>query len=154
MLNLCQKYLFLHQLTHNITTDCSLNYKFNTWKFQAQTWGEHIVYRNCFWHSEQFLYTTCSLSPCSAKRRASDKDLPVCRAIFSYQEIFSNKFLLWKTINAFWIEKRLRLFKILLCSWKMGPTGQRLFFYPLPTALCKNRVVDSFLFPGGLVKVS
>ena len=41
-------------------TDCSLNYKFNTWKFQAQTWGEHIVYRNCFWHSEQFLYTTCS----------------------------------------------------------------------------------------------
>ena len=43
-----------------MTTDCSLNYKFNTWKFQAQTWGEHVVYRNCFWHSEQFLYTTCS----------------------------------------------------------------------------------------------
>ena len=41
-------------------TDCSLNYKFNTWKFQAQTWGEPVVYRNCFWHSEQFLYTTCS----------------------------------------------------------------------------------------------
>ena len=58
--NLCQKLLFLHQLTHNMTTDCSLNYKFNTWKFQAQTWGEHDVYRNCFWHSEQFLYTTCS----------------------------------------------------------------------------------------------
>ena len=58
--NLCQKLLFLHQLTHNMTTDCSLNYKCNTWKFQAQTWGEHVVYRNCFWHSEQFLYTTCS----------------------------------------------------------------------------------------------
>ena len=29
-------------------------------EFQAQTWGEHVVYRNCFWHSEQFLYTTCS----------------------------------------------------------------------------------------------
>ena len=58
--NLCQKLLFLHQLTHNMTTDCSLNYKFNTWKFQAQTWGEHVVYRNCFWHSEQFFYTTCS----------------------------------------------------------------------------------------------
>ena len=25
--NLCQKLLFLHQLTHNMTTDCSLNYK-------------------------------------------------------------------------------------------------------------------------------
>ena len=71
--NLCQKLLFLHQLTHNMTTDFSLNYKFNTWKFQAQTWGEHVVYRNCVWHSEQFLYTTCS-----AKRIASDKDLPVC----------------------------------------------------------------------------
>ena len=44
----------------NMTTDCSLNYKFNIWKFQAQTWREHVVYRNCFWHSEQFSYTTCS----------------------------------------------------------------------------------------------
>ena len=59
--NLCQKLLFLHQLTHNTTTDCSLNYKFNTWKFQAQTWGELVVYRNCFWHSEQLLYATRSL---------------------------------------------------------------------------------------------
>ena len=58
--NLCQKRWFLHQLTHNMTTDCSLNYKFNTWEFQAQTWGEHVVYRNCLGHSEQFLYTTCS----------------------------------------------------------------------------------------------
>ena len=58
--NLCKKLLFLHQLTHNMTTDCSLNYKFNTWKFQAQNMGEHAVYRICFWHSERFLYTTCS----------------------------------------------------------------------------------------------
>ena len=28
--NLCQKLFFLHQLTQNMTTDCSLNYKFNT----------------------------------------------------------------------------------------------------------------------------
>ena len=40
--NLCQKLSFLHQLTNNMTTDCSLNYKFNTWKFQAQTWEEHV----------------------------------------------------------------------------------------------------------------
>ena len=58
--NLCQKLLFLSQLTHSMMTSCSLNYKFNTWKFQTKTWGEHVVYRNCFWHSEQFLYTTCS----------------------------------------------------------------------------------------------
>ena len=34
--NLCQKILFLHQLTHNRATDCSLNYQFSTWKSQAQ----------------------------------------------------------------------------------------------------------------------
>ena len=51
-----------------MTTDCSLNYKFNTWKFQAQTWGEHVVCRS-FVHN--------MFSTCSAKRRASDKDLPV-----------------------------------------------------------------------------
>ena len=28
--NLCQKLLFFHQLTHNMTTDSSLKYKFNT----------------------------------------------------------------------------------------------------------------------------
>ena len=27
----------LHQLTHNMTTGCSLNYKFNAGKFKAQT---------------------------------------------------------------------------------------------------------------------
>ena len=27
---------------------------------KLRTWGEHVVYRNCFWYSEQFLYTTCS----------------------------------------------------------------------------------------------
>ena len=33
--NLCQKYLFTRQLTHNMTTDCSLNYEFSTRKFQV-----------------------------------------------------------------------------------------------------------------------
>ena len=75
LVNLCQNFLFLHQLTHNMMKDCSLNSKFNAWKFQAQTWGE-LMYRNCFWHSEQFLHTTCSPHVLQ-KRRASDKDLPV-----------------------------------------------------------------------------
>ena len=34
--NLFQNHLFLHQLTHNMTKDCSLNYQFSTWKLQAQ----------------------------------------------------------------------------------------------------------------------
>ena len=34
--NLFQKHLILHQLTHNMTKDCSLIYQFSTWKLQAQ----------------------------------------------------------------------------------------------------------------------
>ena len=34
--NNCQKFLFLHQLTNNMTTDCSLNHVFSKWKFQVQ----------------------------------------------------------------------------------------------------------------------
>ena len=50
--NLCQKLLFLHQLTHNMTTDCSLNYQFSTWKFQAQN-----TLRTCFVHKFVFVFT-------------------------------------------------------------------------------------------------
>ena len=35
--NLCQKHLFSHQLTHNMTRDCSLIYQFCTWKLKAQS---------------------------------------------------------------------------------------------------------------------
>ena len=45
--HLCQKYLFLLQLTHNMTKDCSLNYEFSTWTLQIK-------------NSEQLMYTTCS----------------------------------------------------------------------------------------------
>ena len=40
-INIFQKPSFLHQLTHNMTRDSSLNYKKNT------IW-EHVVYKNCF----------------------------------------------------------------------------------------------------------
>ena len=72
LINLCQRFLFLHQLTNNMTTDCLLNYKFNTWKFQAQTCCVQklfLTFRTSFVHN--------MFSPCSAKRRASDKDVPV-----------------------------------------------------------------------------
>ena len=34
--NLFQKVLFLHQLTHNMTKNCSLSYQLSTWKFLAR----------------------------------------------------------------------------------------------------------------------
>ena len=43
--NLFQKHSFLNQLTHNMTTDCSLSPDFSTKK---STSSEHVVYKNCF----------------------------------------------------------------------------------------------------------
>ena len=57
--NLFQKYLFLYQLTHNMTTYCSVNEN-----SKLRTCWEHVVYKNCFLflflHLEQFMYATCS----------------------------------------------------------------------------------------------
>ena len=58
--NLFQKCLFLHQLIHNMTKDCSLIYHFSTWKLQAQNMLCTQIVFVLFWHSEQFMYTTCS----------------------------------------------------------------------------------------------
>ena len=50
--NLFQKYLFTGQLTHNMTTNCSMIYEFSTGKFQehnmSRTYQEHVIYTNCF----------------------------------------------------------------------------------------------------------
>ena len=66
---LCQKLLYLHQLTHNMTRDCSLNYKFKTCKFQAQNMGRTCCVQKLFltfWT----IYVYSMISPCSAKIRA------------------------------------------------------------------------------------
>ena len=79
-----------------MTTYCSLNYKFNTWKFQAQKMGRtccvqklKLTFRTIYVHN--------MLSPCSAKIRASDKDLPVRyiyqKAILSIFETIAGSFL-------------------------------------------------------------
>ena len=94
--NLCQKHLFLHQLTHNMTTDCSLNHEFSTWKFQAQNCVHKLffvlTFRTIYVHN---MFSTCyelgifmywtrnslnNLSSCcglgDARISASDKYLP------------------------------------------------------------------------------
>ena len=97
--NLFQKHLFLYQLTHNMTKDCSLNYEFSIWKFQAQnmlctqiifcfdiltiyvstpaTCSEHVLRIN---HSELAIFMNNLLPYCGlvdARISASEKDLPV-----------------------------------------------------------------------------
>ena len=84
--NLFQKLLFLHQLIHNMATDCSLNYKFNTWKFQAQNMGRTCCVQKLFL-TFRTIYVHNMFSLCSAKIGASDKDLSVlvCKAIVGFQ---------------------------------------------------------------------
>ena len=102
--NIFQKHLFLHQLSHNMTKNCSLNYKFSTWKLQAQNMLRTCCVHKLFWMSKQkqFVYTTCSqhvlslefscteflmnnlLSYCGlvdARISASEKGLPVLTVI-------------------------------------------------------------------------
>ena len=50
--NLCQKLLFFHQLTHIMTTDCSWNYEFSTWKLQVRN-----IFRTCAEHAQKMLCT-------------------------------------------------------------------------------------------------
>ena len=98
--NLFQKHLFLHQLTHYMSKYCSLIYQFSPWKLQAQNkLCTQIDFLVLFWHSKQFMYTICSelvvfmyrtgksmnnlLSYCGlvdVRIRASNKDLLTCTA--------------------------------------------------------------------------
>ena len=55
-----QKHLFMHQLIHTMTKDCSLNYK-----YIKTASSEHVVYLNCSEcqnknKKKQFVFTTCS----------------------------------------------------------------------------------------------
>ena len=100
-INLVQKHLFLHQLTHNMTKDCSLNYKLAHESCKLRTLSEHAVYINCsecqnktkpicvhnmFWACSFMCWTRNSVNNLlsyfglvAARISASDKDLPVNR---------------------------------------------------------------------------
>ena len=106
--NLCQKHLFLHQLTHNTMTDCSLNYEFSTWNLQGQnmlctqivcffvfvltfrTILVHNMFSTCselgifmYWtrNSMNNLSSYCGLV--DARISASDKYLPVLSNLYT-----------------------------------------------------------------------
>ena len=116
--NLCQKYLFSHQLTHNMTKDCSSIYKFNTWKQQAQNMRRTCCAQKLFFVFVLTFKTICVhnlFSPCSdlvvfmywtgksmnnflsycglvdPRISASDKDLPVMCG--HKNTVFENKFV-------------------------------------------------------------
>ena len=51
--NLFQKHIFLDQLTHNMTNECSLIYQFSIWKLQTQNMGRTYCVQKNFWMSKQ-----------------------------------------------------------------------------------------------------
>ena len=79
--NLIQKHLSLHQLSHKMTKDCSWNYHKN---YKRRTWEEHgqnmhVLSMFCissfYGNSTNSLLSYCGLI--DAKIRAFDKDLLV-----------------------------------------------------------------------------
>ena len=105
---LCQKHLFSHQLTHNMTKDCSLIYQFSTWKLQAQNMlCTQIVFYFCF-DIQSNMFWPCSFHVLNnllsyyglvdVRINASDQDLPV------HLSIYAMNVILWKRIN-----KKLRM---------------------------------------------
>ena len=73
---LCQKLLFLYQLTHNMTKDCSLNLQVQYMKIPSSNLWRKCCVKKLFLTFRR-IFSHNMFSPCSAKRRASDKNLPV-----------------------------------------------------------------------------
>ena len=90
--NLFWKLLILHQLTHNMTTYCSLNYNSIREISKLRTWGEQVVQKLIL--TFRRIYVHNMFFPCSAKRRSSDKDLPVPYSFEKFLSISSFKW--WK----------------------------------------------------------
>ena len=77
LVNLCQELLFLHQLNQNMTTDCLLNYlQVQCMKIPGSNLGRTCCVQKLFL-TFKTIFVHNMFSPCSAKRRSSDKNLPV-----------------------------------------------------------------------------
>ena len=106
-----------------MTTDCSLNYKFNTWKFLAQNIGRTCCVQKLFL-TFRTIFVHNMFSPCCAKRRASDKDLPV----LTYTTKIA-KPLLWSGVmslgNRFSPQKGVLIYRTLFINWSWGWRRQK-----------------------------
>ena len=102
--NLFQKPSFLHQLTHNMARDCSLNspekYKLKTCCVQVLFWmskqknnfcTQHVVNLYFSGNSMNNLSSYCGLT--DSRMRTSEKDLPVPKYFLN------NHHLIWKILT-------------------------------------------------------
>ena len=157
-----------------MTTDCSLNYKFNTSKLQAQTKGEHVVYRNCFWYSEQFLYTSCSphvlqkeelltkiymetipsfwlfsvLKTCLRRGGGAQKSWKCDYVIYEWSPVWFERNLLMKNTGIFSLEKIMIIKENRLenLQWKLRQKTSLTKYWKKVSVHCKNQQSNSWNF--------
>ena len=105
---LCQMLLFLHQLTHNLTTDCSWNYQFSTWKLQAQNMRRICSLLFMCWSGNLMnnLLSYCGL--------VDEKDLPVTS--FIYRNVTTAPFILSRQANTY--VTKIKLWKVLSLKFR------------------------------------
>ena len=83
LLNLFQKHLFLHQLTHKYDKRLFIELQVQYMKIASSEHGENMLCTQIvFVLTFTTIYVHNMFSSCSAKIRASDKDLPVCSSDF------------------------------------------------------------------------
>ena len=87
--NLCQKLLFLHQLTHNMTTDCSLFMKIVSSDTCRTCCVHKLLFLICFDIQNNF-----GTQHVLQMLQASEKDLPVQFNPNFYVQLFYKKLLL------------------------------------------------------------
>ena len=98
-INLFQKPSFLHQLTHNMTRDCSLN-------SPKDTSSEHVVYKNCFFAfvlTFKTLFVHCMFYTCIF-REFNEQSLVILWVVNWFKnESFWHRFI---CIGKKWIKKK------------------------------------------------
>ena len=88
--NICQKLLFLYQLTHNMMTDCSLFIKIVTSEYLQNMLCTQLVVFGLFGYSEQFWCTTCSADVVSFWKRFTCTN-SMLHAVSDYKKRWSEK---------------------------------------------------------------
>ena len=84
--NLCQNLLFLHQLTHNYDDRLFIELQVQYMKIPSSNLGRTCCVQKLFLTFRTiFVYNMFSL--CSAKRRASNKDLPVMKSTHFFRNM-------------------------------------------------------------------
>ena len=117
--------LMFHQLTHNLTTDCSLSYKFSTWKFQAQNMSRTCCIQKLFLTFRTIFYTTCSPYVLQKEELLTKIYLYLCIPnclgpfLFQNQCLLTSQFAFWRDFFSEFLSSQIEA-HFLTISWFVG----------------------------------